>query len=182
MNNLIEKAREFAKEAHKEQVRKTTGAPYIGHPFHVAKILEDAGLPTAVIVAGLLHDTVEDTDVTIEDIFREFGNEVGDLVAYNTEEKEHSWEERKTHTVEQLKRGTLYQKALVVADKFANLLELIRVHEKIGDDVFKAFKRGKEQQGWYFNGVAKSGKENLSEEEIPAFFHEYEKTVESFFQ
>ncbi|PLS19748.1 phosphohydrolase [Bacillus sp. M6-12] len=182
MNQLIEKAKEFAKEAHKNQVRKTTGAPYIGHPFHVAKILEDAGLPTAVVVAGYLHDTVEDTEVTIEDIYREFGSEVGDLVAFNTEEKEHTWEQRKEHTVEQLKKATLLQKALVVADKFANLLELIRVHEKIGDEVFNAFKRGKEQQGWYFSGVAKSGKENLSTDEIPDFFHEYEKAVESFFK
>ena len=181
MDTLIEKARSFAKEAHKDQVRKTTGAPYIGHPFHVAKILEDAGMPTAVVVAGYLHDTVEDTDVTIEDIEREFGTEVKELVAYNTEEKENTWEERKQHTIDQLKTGTLHQKALVVADKYANLLELKRVCEYKGEDVFRAFKRGRTEQGWYFSGVANSGIENLPKEEVPDFFYDYQNEVKSFF-
>jgi plasmid maintenance system antidote protein VapI len=181
MNELIEKGKEFATKAHEGQTRKTSGAPYIGHPLHVAKILQDAGMSPVVVVAGFLHDVVEDTDIKMEDIQKEFGNEVTDLVAYNTEEKEHSWEERKEHTIEQLKTGTLHQKALVVADKYANLLELIRNFEKLGDTIWDCFKRGKQHQYWYFSSVAKSGKENLLPEEIPAFFHEYEKSVELFF-
>lgn len=181
MNELIQKGELFATEAHKGQTRKTSGEPYIGHPYLVAKILQDAGMPPEVIVAGLLHDTVEDTDVTIEDIQKEFGDEVAALVAYNTEEKDHSWEERKEHTIEQLKTGSLHQKALVVSDKYANLLELIRNYSEIGDAIWNSFKRGKQQQYWYFSGVAASGKKNIALEEIPTFFHEYEKVVESFF-
>lgn len=182
MNETIEIGRELAKKAHEGQTRKTSGAPYIGHPFHVAKILEEAGMPTVVIVAGLLHDTVEDTSVTIHDIEQEFGKEVADLVAYNTEEKEKSWEERKSHTIEQLKTGTLHQKALVVADKYANLLELIRNHQTLGEEIWNCFKRGKKEQHWYFSGVLQSGKENLPPHEIPAFFYEYEKALEAFFK
>jgi (p)ppGpp synthase/HD superfamily hydrolase len=181
MNELIQKGEIFATKAHNGQTRKTSGAPYIGHPFLVAKILQGAGMPPKVIVAGLLHDTVEDTDITIEDIQKEFGDEIAALVAYNTEEKEHSWEERKEHTIEQLKTGTLHQKALVVSDKYANLLELIRNYSELGDAIWNSFKRGKQQQYWYFSGVATSGKENLPTEEIPTFFHEYEKAVDSFF-
>lgn len=181
MNELIQKGREFAIKAHEGQTRKTSGAPYIGHPFHVAKILEDAGMPPEVVVAGFLHDVVEDTDITIEVIRTEFGKKVADLVSYNTEEKEHSWEERKGHTITQLKTGTLHEKSLVVADKYANLLELTRNYEKIGDSIWKCFKRGKQHQYWYFDGVGKSGMANLIAEEIPKFFYEYEEAVESFF-
>lgn len=181
MNDLIQKAKEFAIKAHEGQTRKTSGAPYIGHPLHVGKILQDAGLSPETVAAGFLHDVVEDTDYKIEDIQRGFGDEVKRLVAFNTENKDHSWEERKSHTIEQLKTGALEEKALVVADKFANLLELVRNYEKLGDSIWDCFKRGKEQQYWYFAGVSKSGKENLSPEEIPSFFNEYEQLVETFF-
>lgn len=181
MNHFIERGEEFAKKAHEGQTRKTSGRPYILHPLSVAKILEEAGMPPEVIVAGLNHDTVEDTSVTIDEIRDQFGIAVASLVAFNTEDKTKTWEERKNHTVEQLKTGTLYEKALVVADKFANLIELIEMHESLGEEIWKCFKRGKEQQYWYFSNVAKSGRENLAEEMIPDFFKQYEKTVEDFF-
>ncbi|MFF2531293.1 HD domain-containing protein [Brevibacillus sp. NPDC058079] len=179
---LIEKARIFATKAHNGQTRKSTGAPYIVHPIRVATILEEAEMSPVVIAAGYLHDTVEDTDVTIEAIQFEFGQVVSDLVAFNTEDKSKSWQERKEHTIEHLKFATLEQKALVIADKFANLLELIQIYPILGEDIWKSFNRGKEDQYWYFSGVAKSGKENLPLDLIPAFFLEYEEQVELFFK
>ncbi len=73
------KAIEFAKNAHEGQFRKT-GEPYIVHPLAVKKILEDWGMDEDTIVAGILHDTVEDTAVTLEDIKKEFGESVAFLV------------------------------------------------------------------------------------------------------
>lgn len=180
--DIIEKASLFATKAHEGQKRKCTGVPYIVHPIRVATILMEAGMPPFVIAAGFNHDTVEDTHVTIEDIRLEFGDEVADLVAFNTEDKEKSWLERKMHTIEQLKTGTLHQKALVVADKYANLLELIEGYETLGESIWDFFKRRKYDQYWYFSGVARSGKENLADDEIPSFFHEYEEAVERFFK
>lgn len=75
----IEEAFLFAKEAHKHQTRKS-GEPYIIHPVAVATLVCKAGGDDASILAALLHDTVEDTDVTLEDIERLFGKEVADLV------------------------------------------------------------------------------------------------------
>jgi (p)ppGpp synthase/HD superfamily hydrolase len=176
------RSKNFADLAHRGQVRKTSGKPYIGHPFRVAQILVDADMPLFVVIAGDNHDTVEDTSVTIEQIRKEFGDEVAKLVAFNTENKEKTWEERKTHTIEQLTTGTLYEKALVVADKYANLLELSENMQTFGEDnIWKAFKRGKDQQYWYFSGVATSAFENLREEEIPAFFYKYKQLVDSVF-
>lgn len=77
--NMIEKAYNFAAEAHKDQKRES-GEPYIVHPVEVACILADMGMDTSTIVAGLLHDVIEDTSYTYEDIQREFSTEIANLV------------------------------------------------------------------------------------------------------
>lgn len=75
----IKKAYQLAKEAHKDQ-RRRSGEPYIMHPVAVAKILFDMGMDSECIIAALLHDVVEDTEYTIESISKEFGDDVGLLV------------------------------------------------------------------------------------------------------
>ncbi|MBQ8992497.1 bifunctional (p)ppGpp synthetase/guanosine-3',5'-bis(diphosphate) 3'-pyrophosphohydrolase [Candidatus Saccharibacteria bacterium] len=75
----IEKAITIATKAHEGQMRKS-GDPYISHPLAVMKIVEDWGMDEDTIIAAVLHDTVEDTDVTLEDIKREFGEQVAFLV------------------------------------------------------------------------------------------------------
>ncbi|HBY92647.1 MAG TPA: hypothetical protein DEP84_01580, partial [Chloroflexi bacterium] len=76
---ILERAYEFAAAAHKEQKRRT-GEPYVAHCLATASILADLRIDPPVIVAGLLHDTVEDTSITLEQIQTEFGNEVASLV------------------------------------------------------------------------------------------------------
>ena len=76
---MIEKAYKVASEAHKDQKRKS-GEPYIIHPLCVAIILADLELDKETIVAGLLHDAVEDTWMTYEEVEKEFGSEVALLV------------------------------------------------------------------------------------------------------
>jgi len=78
-NNLIEKAYNFAKTAHDKQQRKS-GEPYFIHVFNTARTLADLGMPPVVICAGLLHDVVEDTDTKEEDLEKEFGTEIANLV------------------------------------------------------------------------------------------------------
>lgn len=77
--HLVEKAYNFASEKHRGQVRQS-GEPYFIHPLHVAHIIADLGLDTQSICAALLHDVVEDTDATYEDIVSEFGESVAMLV------------------------------------------------------------------------------------------------------
>ncbi|MFP3855345.1 MAG: RelA/SpoT family protein [Anaerolineales bacterium] len=76
---LVQRAYRVAAKAHKGQ-KRASGEPYIQHCLAVAAILQDLGLPTPVVAAGLLHDSVEDTSVTLEDIERDFGSEVATLV------------------------------------------------------------------------------------------------------
>ncbi len=77
--NLIRKAYEFADKNHKEQNR-VSGEKYINHPLQVAYILADLELDDSTICAALLHDVVEDTPITHEDIVREFGDEIAEMV------------------------------------------------------------------------------------------------------
>src|SRR5690606_27885237 len=77
--DLIEKAYHFAEDAHRGQLR-SSGEPYITHPADVAQTLADLKLDIASIVTGLLHDTVEDTHATSEQIETEFGKDIAELV------------------------------------------------------------------------------------------------------
>lgn len=77
--NLIDKAYRIADDMHKNQIRKS-GEPYIIHPIAVALILADLGMDEETIIAGLLHDVVEDTELTLEDVQREFGEDIALLV------------------------------------------------------------------------------------------------------
>lgn len=85
--NIVEKAQVFATAAHAavKQVRKYTGEPYINHPIHVMNIVKTVPHTDAMLAAALLHDTVEDTGVTIDLIEQEFGSEVANLVSWLTD-------------------------------------------------------------------------------------------------
>lgn len=85
MSDLINRAREFATRAHENQTRKYTGEPYINHPIAVANLVSTVPHTMEMIAAALLHDTVEDTEATIEEVREEFGDEVANLVGWLTD-------------------------------------------------------------------------------------------------
>jgi len=151
-NITIHKAIQFASLAHKDQCRKGTNIPYIVHPFEVAQILTDAECQEEVIVAGLLHDTVEDTEVTLELIEQEFGQYVAELVNSSSEDKTKTWEERKQHTIDSLEEcDDINILLLCCADKLANLRSIKADYDEIGDNLWKRFNRGKEKTAWYYS-------------------------------
>ena len=76
---IIAKAINFSEKAHKNQIRKS-GDPFITHPIEVAKILTSINLDASAIAAGLLHDTIEDTDISINEITTVFGAQISELV------------------------------------------------------------------------------------------------------
>lgn len=182
MSRLKDLALDFATKAHEGQYRKATSEPYIVHPINVANMLEEAGFQEEVIVAGLLHDTVEDTTVTIEEIRNIFGENVAKMVASNTENKELGWEARKQHTISSLVNAPFEVKALVVADKLDNLTQLKRDSKTLGEDeLWKSFKRGREKQKWYYEGVLNSAFKNLSHYKAPDYFYNYKNLFQEFF-
>ena len=125
---LFIKATQFAADKHRGQSRKDeANTPYINHPVAVAHLLSYyAGIEdTSVIVAALLHDTVEDTDTTVDDIEELFGREVRDIVMEVTDDKSLPSERRKQLQIEHA--GTLSHAARLVklADKICNLQDII---------------------------------------------------------
>lgn len=157
---IIDKALRIAGTAHSGQFRKGTAIPYITHPVAVGMILMKAGWNDEIVAAGILHDTVEDTKLTLEDINREFGPEIAEIVAGCSEpDKSLSWEERKEHTIEFLREATLEIRAVACADKLHNICSIIRDYEQHGEDVWKRFRRGKEEQKWYYTQIVKSLKD-----------------------
>ena len=148
---MIHEAIIFAALAHEGQKRKGTDVPYIVHPFEVAQILTKAGASESVICAGLLHDTVEDTEVTLEEIRQKFGGEVAEMVSVMTEDKSLSWEERKQKAVENVNGEMPRQtKLLICADKLSNLRSIQKDRDQVGEEVWSRFRRGKEKQRWYY--------------------------------
>ncbi len=155
--NLLEKAIVFAAEAHKHQTRKGTEIPYITHPFAVGMMLQGAGCSEEVVAAGILHDTLEDTEATYEGLVKEFGVRVADLVVEASEnDKSLSWEERKQHTIDGLKGATIDELQVIVADKLHNLRSIRTDLNINGDMIWQRFNRGKEKQQWYYASIVKA--------------------------
>ncbi len=125
---LIIKALHFAAEKHSDQRRKNAAAsPYINHPIHVAEILWSIGdvRDPSLLVASLLHDTVEDTDASPEQIEAEFGAEVMSLVLEVTDDKNLPKAMRKQLQVENAPHKTHKAKMLKLADKISNIQDII---------------------------------------------------------
>ncbi len=156
--DVKEKAKLFAIQAHMGQDRKAEpDKPMIVHPIGVGQLLESFGYDDNVVAAGYLHDVVEDTKYTIEDIEKEFGKDIADLVMVASEpDKTLSWEERKKHTIEETKKLPLRKKLVICADKINNLEDLFLIFEKSGKRDFSAFKRGEKSQKWYYTNIYES--------------------------
>jgi len=156
--NVKEKAKLFAVRAHMGQIRKSEpDKPMIIHPISVGELLESFGCDDNVVAAGYLHDVVEDTKYTIYDIEKEFGSDIASLVMGASEpDKSLSWEERKKHTIEETRNLPLRNKFVICADKINNLEDLFLKFEKSGIRDFSAFKRGEEQQKWYYTNIYES--------------------------
>ena len=153
MEQLI-KAIEFSARAHRNQLRKRTDIPYITHPFAVALLLQEANCSKQVVIAGLLHDTIEDTSITLEDIKREFGDPIAHIVeACSEPDKSQPWELRKQHTIDHLKELSAEAKMVMCADKFHNLMTIALEKKSVGDKVWAKFNRGYESQKWYYHSV-----------------------------
>lgn len=120
------RAAAFAAERHSDQRRKgTRAAPYINHPIGVASCLADAGVADPdILVAALLHDTVEDTDTSLEELEQLFGTRVASIVAEVTDDKALPKAERKRLQILTASKKSIEAKQVKLADKICNLRDL----------------------------------------------------------
>ena len=183
MSNIFEDAVAFAMKAHEGQTRKDGGV-YILHPLEDATIVGTMTGDLEMLAAAVLHDTVEDTDVTAEDILENFGERVALLVAHETENKRPelaasaTWKIRKEESLAVLKESNIETKMLWLGDKLSNMRSLARDYDKIGAAVFERFnEKDPREQRWYHETVI----EYISElKDYPAY-KEYERLFHHIF-
>jgi myo-inositol-1(or 4)-monophosphatase len=186
MNNPLEttffdKAVKFAIEAHQGTERRGKGYPYIIHPMEAASIVATITNDQEMLAAAVLHDTVEDTDVTIEQIREQFGDRVAELVQHETAPLDDSlsWREKKSAQIKQLVDAPYDCKVVALGDKLSNMRVIAWDYRKMGDEVWKLFHapNGKTDVEWYYRSLGKA----LSELSDTLAYQEYIGLLEEVF-
>lgn len=154
MKNQIDLALEIASVAHQKQYRKQTQTPYIVHPVAVALLLTENQCTQDEIIAGILHDVLEDTELNEHDLQKHFGATVTSIVRECSEpHKECSWEERKQHTIDHILTMSLSAQRVLCTDKYHNLRTIADDLNMEGEQIWSRFKRGKAKQQWYYQNI-----------------------------
>ncbi len=159
--DFVDKAIIFAVKAHSGMVRKGTNIPYITHPLEALSIASALTDDQEVLAAAVLHDVVEDTPFTLEDIERKFGARVAHLAAGECENKredlpaEDTWKIRKQETLTALENSTKEEQILVLADKLSNIRAMYRGIEELGEEFWQRFnQKDVKLHEWYYRGIA----------------------------
>lgn len=128
MDKLFIKALSFAADKHKNQRRKDEAAsPYINHPISLANILINEGgvNDINILIGAILHDTIEDTETSEEELRKEFGEKIASIVMEVTDDKSLAKEERKIKQIEHSSHISNEAKHIKLADKISNLRDII---------------------------------------------------------
>jgi (p)ppGpp synthase/HD superfamily hydrolase len=152
---LIEHAIRVAARAHRDDLRKGSDIPYLSHSASVALLLERVGISDDhIIAAALLHDVVEDTAVTLQDLARDFPATVVELVEglserkLDTEGNARPWHDRKREHLEVIAASPFGVRAIVLADKLHNLGTMVFDLEQ-GEPLWSRFNASQEDILWY---------------------------------
>jgi (p)ppGpp synthase/HD superfamily hydrolase len=161
----LDKALSVAAAAHREQLRKGSQVPYIIHPMHVAIILLKYQFPEDAIIAALLHDVVEDTDIELDFISAEFGPAVAHLVDQVSEKKlgpgaaggppvKLPWRTRKEEQLQRLQSADMLTAAVKAADALHNCQSMLVDLQQHGSDLWQRFRGSQADQLWYYTSMA----------------------------
>lgn len=140
-SDRLSRAFAMAAEAHAGQKTKGDDGPYLRHPVEVAELLHDIGVAESVIAAAVLHDAVEDSDLTVAEVGEQFGWRVASLVQALTEDPGiGDWGARKDALREQVRAAGPDAIAIYAADKLANLRDMRRLYAERGEDAVRLHK------------------------------------------
>lgn len=182
---LLDKAIIFATKAHSGAKRKGTNVPYIVHPIETAAIVSAMTDDQEIIAAAVLHDVLEDTDATEDDLYARFGTRITELVMNESEDKRRNlpaaltWKTRKQETITFLEtKASREAKMLALADKLANLRAIHRDQCIIGDKIWERFnEKDKNMHAWMYRSIAKA----LEELKDHPTWQEYNRLVDEVF-
>lgn len=180
-NRRLDTAIIYAVEHHAGQFRKGSVRSYITHPLEVLQILKSMRADTNLMIAGVLHDTIEDTEATEEEIRELFGDDVANLVTAHSEDKSKSWQERKSHAIEELVTADKRLKMLIMADKVSNFRDMVLDYSQIGDELWNRFNAPFDKQAWFFRGIVDALHDMQDYPECAAVYFEIVELYKSLF-
>lgn len=181
---LLDCAIVFAVRAHAGTERRGKGFPYIVHPMEAVEIVATMTPDQELLAAAALHDTVEDTDVTIEQIRSEFGERVASFVAAESDEPHQrpdsveNWRARKQAAIDRLAHASRDAKIVALGDKLSNMRAIARDYAEQGDRLWDLFHaKDPKDHEWHYRGLADA----LSELRDTFAYKEFEYLIHQVF-
>ena len=181
---LLDRAIVFAVRAHAGTERRGKGFPYIVHPMEAVEIVATMTPDQELLAAAALHDTVEDTDVTVEQIRTEFGERIASLVASESDtvqagvSEEDSWHARKQAAIDRLTHASRDAKIVALGDKLSNMRAIARDYAQQGDQLWNLFHaKDPKDHEWHYRGLADA----LSELRDTFAYKEFEQLINQVF-
>ena len=181
---LLDRAIIFAVRAHAGTERRGKGFPYIVHPMEAVEIVATMTPDQELLAAAALHDTVEDTDVTVDQLRAEFGDRIADLVAAESDafvegvSDEDSWHARKQAAIDRLAKAPHDAKMVALGDKLSNMRAIARDYAVQGDALWNLFHaKDPKDHEWHYRGLADS----LRELQDTFAFREFESLINQVF-
>jgi len=181
---LLDLAIVFAVRAHSGAERRGKGFPYIVHPMEAVSIVSTMTSDQELLAAAALHDVLEDTRVTEEELSVVFGERIADLVVAESDivvENCNYWENwhlRKQAAIDKLAKASREVKMVALGDKLSNMRAIARDYALQGDNVWQLFHvRDKAEHEWHYRGLADS----LRELEDTFAFQEFQRLIDEVF-
>ena len=163
--DLLDRAIVFAVQAHHNTERRGKGFPYIVHPMEAVEIVATITSDQELLAAAALHDTIEDTDVTVEQLREAFGERISALVhaesdqidgqLFDGENEEETWHARKQAAIDRLAAAPHDAKIVAIGDKLSNMRAIWRDYQQKGDALWNIFHvKDKASHEWHYRGLA----------------------------
>lgn len=183
---FVDKAIKFAVDAHANTERRGKGFPYVIHVLEAMEIVASMSNDPELLAAAALHDTVEDTGVTVEEIKSGFGEKVANIVKAESDvidssvSETESWRSRKQAAIDRLSSASLEAKMVALGDKLSNMRAIARDYKKSGDKLWEIFHApgGKSDHEWHYRGLA----EALSDLEGTDAYAEFISLIDEVFK
>lgn len=182
--SLLDRAIIFAVKAHSGTERRGKGFPYIIHPMEAMEIVATMTSDPELLAAAVLHDTVEDTEVTLEQIREEFGERIASIIAWESDTfeegvgEEDSWHSRKREAINRLASAPLDAKIVALGDKLSNMRAIARDYAVQGDNLWNLFHaKDRKDHEWHYRGLENS----LRELDDTFAFKEFEQLIDQVF-
>ena len=174
--SLLDRAITFAVKAHQGMERKGKGFPYIVHPMEAVCIVATMTNDQELLAAAALHDVIEDTDTTADDLKKEFGERVAMLVEAESDDKTggpkaETWHQRKQDTLDRLRNADLDIKIVALGDKLSNMRAIAHDYAVLGDELWNRFTvKDPAEHAWRYHALAEA-LNDLSDTDAYKEFH-----------